>query len=320
MSIVSRSLPLVRRNDVSGRLYVMSNPFTSLSLVVLTLLSIAACVVAASGLRRPDPNRGAGPLQRWLVTVVGLSAAGLYLYRWLAVPGQWQPLAAHVDGLLLIGALFAGAVLYIQMRPELFGLSAFALPLLALILAWGICASAWTYHPFNLDTLHPVWTGVHLSGVYLGTLCCGVAAIAGGMFLYVRSRIKRKIDLSRAGRLASLERLEGLIIGAAALGFGLLTLGLAAGLVIIIDPPTVIGAGHWSKIVLAAAAWLAYALVMNVRYASFFRGARAAWLAIGGLVLLLAVYGLVSALPDRRGSHEVRPNVVYPPRHEAEVS
>ena len=46
---------------------------------------------------------------------------------------------------------------------------------------------------------------------------------------------------------------------------------------------------------LAFAAWLAYAAVMNARFASFFRGRRAAWLAIGGLVLLLAVYGIVTA-------------------------
>ena len=35
--------------------------------------------------------------------------------------------------------------------------------------------------------------------------------------------------------------------------------------------------------------------VMNVRFATGFRGKRAAWLAIAGFVLLLGVYGIVTA-------------------------
>src|SRR5690606_12443076 len=127
------------------------------------------------------------------------------------------------------------AILFIQARPRLFGLSAFALPLLVLILAWAICASAWTYRPFDLQTLHPVWRAVHLGGVYLGTLSAAVAAIAGGMYLYVRSRLKRKAGLTSAVRLASLETLESLNIRAATLGFLLLTVGLASGAVILSD-------------------------------------------------------------------------------------
>jgi len=34
---------------------------------------------------------------------------------------------------------------------------------------------------------------------------------------------------------------------------------------------------------------------MNVRFATGFRGKRAAWLAIAGFVLLLGVYGIVTA-------------------------
>lgn len=277
----------------------MDNPLTSLIFIVLTLLALAACVVAWRRLRAPDGPATAGSAQHWLVGLVCGGSAAVFLVRWFALHGQWKPVAAHVDGLALIAALFAGAILYLQSRPRLFGLSAFALPVLVVILAWGICAAAWTYQPFDLDTLDPVWRTLHLVGVYLGTVSAAVAAIAGGMFLYVQGRLKHKQGLRNFGRLASLEALETLIVRTATLGFVLLSLGLAAGVVVLSEREAPI-AGGWLyalKIGLAITAWGAYALVMNVRYASQFRGARAAWLAIAGLVLLLATYGLVTALP-----------------------
>jgi ABC-type uncharacterized transport system permease subunit len=276
----------------------------TLSLIVMTVLSLAACVVAFRRLRHPGENRVASPIQQGLVSLIGAGAAALFVYRWLAVHNRWQPLTAHLDGLLLLAVLFAAMAIFIQSRPRLLGLSAFALPLLTLVLAWSICASAWTYRPFDLESA-AVWKAVHLAGVYLGTLCAGVAAIAGGMFLYVRSFLKRKVDLSGLGRLASLETLEGVIIKSATLGFALLTLGLVSGLVILSSEPAVLGDGWWysAKIVTAAAAWLVYAVVMNVRYATSFRGARAAWLSIAGLVLLLVTYGIVTALPSAAEAH-----------------
>jgi hypothetical protein len=48
---------------------------------------------------------------------------------------------------------------------------------------------------------------------------------------------------------------------------------------------------------LSVAAWLIYALLMNVRHAVLFRGSRAAWLSILGLALLVATFGLITALP-----------------------
>jgi ABC-type uncharacterized transport system permease subunit len=280
----------------------VANPLTSSVLVVLTLLSLAACGVAVARLRgSPERAASLAGVQAWLVGVIGIACAGLFAYRWLFVHGRWQPLAAHVDGLLLIAALLAGVVLFVQARPRLFGLSAFALPLLSLILAWAICAAAWTYRPFSIETLHPVWKGAHLGGVYLGTLSSVVAAVAGGMYLFVQSRLKRKVDPVGRRPLASLETLEGLIIRGATLGFVLLTVGLIAGAVILIEDGSAAGEAFLvTKIVLACVAWLVYAVLMNVRYTSSFRGARAAWLSIAGLTLLLATYAIVTALPGDR--------------------
>ncbi|MBB6428508.1 cytochrome c biogenesis protein CcsA [Algisphaera agarilytica] len=293
----------------------MIQTLTNTILVILTLLAAGASVLAIVRLRTtmglalsppsadnepaPDSRRPSKALMNAIVAVIALVSAGLLVYRWQQIGEGWNPLTAHVDGLLLIASLMAIVGLYIQSRPRLGGMAVFILPMLTLILAWAICASAWTYRPFNLNSLSPVWTGVHLAGVYLGTLGCAVAAMAGVMYLFVQRQLKLKRNPRGLLRLASLESLERLITQAASLGFGLLTVGLVSGVVILRTEGEVLGPGWWysPKVLFAFAAWLVYAVVMNVRYASVFRGRRAAWLAIGGFVLLLVVYGIVTGGP-----------------------
>ncbi len=276
----------------------LANPITTLILSILTVLSVFVTIGALRRLRHPERAFVASVRQRLIVAAIALTTLGLFIRFWL-VEGGWQPVTSHRDGLLLMSFMLAGTIFFMQNRTRLVGLSAFALPVLTFLLGWAICSSAWTYRPFDLPTLHPVWRGVHLTGVYLGTAFCGLAAMAGGMYLYVQTRLKRKQNLGGLGRLASLEALENTIIRAATLGFVLLTLGLVTGVVVISESERQLPPGWWftPKIVLATLAWLVYAVLMNVRYASGFRGRRAAWLSIIGLALLLATYAVVTRLP-----------------------
>ena len=278
----------------------MNETITSLIMLVLTLLSVAAWVLAFRKLRAGGSSSGANGAQQAMVAVIAAVCAALFIVRWVAVVGYWQPLTSHLDGLLLLATLLAVTILFIQHGAKLAGLAVFALPLLTLILGWAICAAWWTYRPFNIETLDPVWKAVHLGGVYLGTLFAAMAAVFGGMYLYAQHRIRHKTDPIGAARFASLEALESGIIRSAMLGFALLTLGLVAGVVVLIEGSTWLGPHWWysPKVVIAVIAWLVYALLMNVRHATVFRGPRAAWLSIAGLVLLLAVYSIVSAMPD----------------------
>lgn len=276
----------------------LTNPVTTLILAALALLSIGATLGAIGLLRHTDRPFRPPAWQRLIVAVIAITTLGMFVTLWLT-SGDWQPVTSHRDGLLLMSCLLASLILFIQTRPRLAGLSAFALPVLTFMLAWGVCASGMTFHLFDMTDLHKVWRGIHLTGVYLGTACCGVAAIAGGMYLYVHYRLKRKDNLMGLGRLASLEALEKLIIRTSTVGFALLTVGLVSGLIVVSEGDSPLPAGWWftPKIILATLAWLVYALVMNIRYASGFRGRRAAWLSIFGLALLLATYIVVTSLP-----------------------
>ena len=285
---------------------------TNVVLVLLTLLSAVASVLAGRWLRAvlggagaPAPVSGAEPQTpvrpaavgtTALVVVIAAGALGLLAYRW-RVLGGGDLLHAHVDGLLLIASLLAGVIVYLRSRPRLAGVGTFALPLLTLLLLWAVCASAWTYRPFKLATLHPVWRGVHLGCVYLGTLSAALAAGAGAAYLVFARRMKRHADPRGAGRVASLEAVEAVIVRSATLGFALLSAGLVSGWVILSEGDGSDGVLSLAspKVLLSAGAWATFAVVMNVRFATGFRGKRAAWLAIAGFVLLLGVYGIVTA-------------------------
>lgn len=296
----------------------MLNTITSLSLTLLTLLTLAAWVIAVRRLRSAAAKHHA-VVENILIALVSIGGLGLFVSRWLIHGDGGQPLLSHVDGLLLISVLLATVILFLQTRPRMSALGVFALPMLALILAWGICAAVWTYRPFNIDTLHPIWRGIHLVGVYLGTAFAAIAAISGGMYLHVHHRLRHKHDPHGQKPLASLEKLETLIIRAAAVGFALLTLGLVAGLVVVSDHPTLAEQRWWltPKILLACSAWLIFAIVMNVRYASTFRGTRAAILSIAGLILLLATYSAATALPGPTFQTTPDPTSATPLRHDA---
>ena len=277
----------------------MLDPATSIPLVLATLASIAAIVLAARRVGRLDKEA----MSLWpfyaLLGLVTLLCLGAFVFRVVVVHKAWVPVQAHVDGLLLIGLLLAPAILYIQSRPKLFGLSLFALPLLSLILAWGVCATLWTYRPFNLDSFAPAWTAFHLAVTYAGLLGCGLGAAGGAMYLFVQGRLKAKAGLGQVNPMASLETLETLIIRAATLGFVLLTLSLISGFVLAHSMvPDSSGHAWWSspKVWLAVTAWVVYAVLINGRSFSTVRGSRAAWLAIAGLLLVLATYGAVEAL------------------------
>lgn len=289
----------------------MNDPLTTPVLSLLTLLAGVASAMALSRLTRSKVAAGVRRIEYVLLGTCTTGCGALFCYRTLMVHCGWQPLRSHVDGLLLIATLFAAMVLFLQSRGRVRGLTAFALPVLTLILAWSVCASAWTFQFFQIDS---IWKAAHLASVYLGTLFFAVAAISGGMFLYAQRRVRKRPDTGVGRRLASLEAIEHLIIWTSTMGLSLLTLGLVMGVIIVSSGPTRMGSDWWysPKIILGGSVWLIYALVMNMRHTATFRGAKAAWLSIVGLVLILAIFGLaVSGQPfDQSDDESQQPHQV----------
>ncbi|MEX2216003.1 MAG: cytochrome c biogenesis protein CcsA [Phycisphaeraceae bacterium] len=276
----------------------MTDTITTVALIVLTLLSLAAWAVAMNRARRVAKGGEAGEgekLQDLLMLATIVLGGGAYIFR--VIKHRWQPLEAHVDGLLLIGVLLAVTVFFLVRRARIRGLSLFALPLLALIFLWAVCASLWTFQLFaKIDS---IWQSLHRISVYGGMLFFAIASVAGVMYLYVQRKLRVSHDPTATKPFASLESIESLIVRTSAFGFALLSLGLITGLIVVTGGPTRLGTGWWysPKVILTCIVWVIYALVMNVKHTTHFRGARAAWLSIAGLVLLIATFGVATTLP-----------------------
>jgi ABC-type uncharacterized transport system permease subunit len=271
---------------------------TTIGLASASLGSGLACAAAVVRVRRG--LNAAQALSRWIVLGVGIVTAAIFIYRAAWLHHDWVPIDSHVDGLLLLSSLLAMVIAYLQWTERLAGLGMFALPVLALLTLWGVCASWWTLRPFDIGD---VWRGVHVLSVYVGAIAIITAAAAGALWLQVDHLLKSRRHGARRlrllGRLANLESIEGAITLWATGGFILMTLALVTGLVIVTAATTRLGPGWWysPKVLLASGVWLIFALVMNVRYVSTFRGRRAAVLSIVGFVLLIATFGIAQTLP-----------------------
>lgn len=267
---------------------------TTLGLIAATLASLAACGAALRRTLSDGDHSRLERVERAGVIAVALLAAGVFVYRAVVVHQGWEPLSSHVDGMSLLAALFASVVAYLQWTARLRGVDVFALPLLAIITLWGVCASWWTLREFEIGG---VWSRIHLWSVYLGMASVAMAAAAGGLYLFVDRQLRSRDHPSQRfrllGRLGNLESIESAIIVAATGGFALLTLGLLTGVVVLSDRGA-LGAGWWYswKVLLAAVVWVIFAVVMHVRFVPTFRGRRAAVLSIVGFVILLAVLGI----------------------------
>jgi ABC-type uncharacterized transport system permease subunit len=273
---------------------------TTVGMVAMTLLAGVATAAAFMRLRGRPTTKA---VERAATVTIMLMSVALLIYHAVVIHKTWAPLEAHVDGLLLLIALLAIVTIYLQFVGRLRGVDLFLLPTTAMLCAWGICASWWSYQEFTGAAL--AWNTLHLISVYLGAAAVAAAAAAGALFLYVQHQLKRRDNpaeaFRRLGNLTNLESLDRTIVRSATVGFLLLTVAMITGFV----------SGHggakggsptsnpWfdAKVIGSMVAWLIMGLVAHVRFAPTFRGRRAAQLSLIGFVVLLVVMALAVAMP-----------------------
>ena len=118
-----------------------------------------------------------------------------------------------------------------------------------------------------------------------------LALAFGCAVLYIAQHrmLKQKRSGGLFGKLPPLAAIDRLGFGLVSFAFPLLTIGLFSGVIRVMHGMP----GHWAvdpKIVLSMAMWVVYGIYLALHFLAHWRGVRANYLLIGGLVIAVATY------------------------------
>ena len=191
------------------------------------------------------------------------------------------------ETLLLSGWSIAGIFLVLQYRFRLKVLGVYAAPLVMLVVIFACCLP---YEPSKTDNLlNNLWLIAHVITIFLGESSFALACGVGVLYLLQEHAIKTKNHRFFFKRLPSLELLDSTGYACIVIGFTLVTIGLATGLVY----AKAVWGRFWSwdpKEVWSGITWLLYAALLHERLTAGWRGKKAAIMAIIGFVIILFTF------------------------------
>ena len=195
------------------------------------------------------------------------------------------PLAQGFDTTLYLFACFISLV-YVgsQFKFKATLLGAFAAPLAFILTLPYIIVPQGIIDP--TQTLSNPWILIHIALILMGEALFTVAFISGVLYIFQENQIKSKHVgrlLENFPSLTTLDRMNHICL---MIGFPLVTIGIALGLLLAKElRGTAWDWGHketWSMIT-----WFLYAILIHGRLASGWKGRKAAWGAILGFAIIL---------------------------------
>jgi ABC-type uncharacterized transport system permease subunit len=247
-------------------------------LVWPVLLAYGEAAFAYAGDAR-SPGR-LGRFATWGVRIGWLAQTALLISQ--AVRSDGFPWDSWAGSLNLFVWFVVGAYLIWGCRPRYRLLGLVIMPLAALLLAvsyaaGGIGSSGET----RFSTLFLV---VHVGLVLAGFAGLTLAAALAALYLWEEGQLKRRSPSILRFRAPSLATLDVLIGKTVAIALGLLTLGITVGFARIRDRSDL-------DLVMAATVltWAVYGAFLGLRYGAGWRGRRAAFVALAGFALVVAL-------------------------------
>jgi cytochrome c-type biogenesis protein CcsB len=134
-----------------------------------------------------------------------------------------------------------------------------------------------------------LWVVVHVAASFGGNAAFTLAFAVGLLYLLLEKRIKEKRKDILFRRLPSLELLDATGHACVIVGFSLMTLGMATGILY----ARAVWGSFWSwdpKEVWSLVVWLVYAALLHGRLSSEWRGRKAARMAVLGFLLVLFTF------------------------------
>ena len=240
----------------------------------VTLVCFASSYAVALGLELWRQFR---PRRVWYWLSLAFGAAGLL--------AQSIYLAVHrpIGWMILLSWVLAVFYLYGSIHYRRLAWGVFVLPLVL-----GLLGLSALFGP-QADPLplaeNRFWGLVHVGLLLLAAVGVCVGFLAGVMYLVQAHRLRAKTPPRQGLRLLSLERLEQMNRRAVDLAFPLLTAGLVIGLILMLQQPL---PGWFDPRVLGAGVlWLAFLVLLVLRYGWNLRGRAVAVLTIAAFLLLM---------------------------------
>jgi ABC-type uncharacterized transport system permease subunit len=270
-------------------------PMHSTTMELLAVLAIALYVAAAAALARPLLNEGrATPRRAALVT--GSLAVLLHFAVLFGIHRGAVDLHFYA-ALSLVSAVIAALTLIVNLTRPVAALGIILFPLAGLFLAIDEFLAP-TTAPFPLD-----WQiALHVTIALLAYSLLAIAAVLA-LLLATQERALRSRQFSAWARtLPPLTQTESLMFRLIGAGFALLTLTLLSGILFVHN----LHAQHQAHTaILSLVAWIIFGVLLFGRWRWGWRGPRAVYLTLAGMViLLLAFFGSKFVLEEilhRRG-------------------
>ncbi len=222
-----------------------------------------------------------------MAAAAGLVAHTLYLYD-RQLPLIWQFSWMLFVAWILAVFYLCGAIHYRRMSWGIF-----VLPLVLGMLGLGVLfgqpppesIEAWREHHRRVLGL------VHGVLILLSTVGVCVGFLASLMYLYQTHRLRTKAPPGRGLRLLSLERLEAMNRRAIVLAFPLLTAGMIAGVVLLVQGSDTVS---WTdpRVLSTVILWLAFVMLLYLRYGYHLRARQVALMTIMTFLVLLCCLAL----------------------------
>jgi ABC-type transport system involved in cytochrome c biogenesis permease subunit len=222
-----------------------------------------------------------------LFASAGLVAHTLYIGH-RVLDAKICPLTTGYDSLLVLSWVLALAYLWIRWVHPRVSIGIFALPLIiVLVVAAGLLGEEGHR---ELHGWARIWGPVHGALLAIGAVAVFVGFVAGVMYLVQVRRLKAKHLANDLVQLPSLELLERVNRLGITLAFPLLTVGLAIGLLLVLEQRHAGVEGlrlSDPKVIFGLLVWLAFGALLKLQWQPSFRGRKVALLTIVGFCLLL---------------------------------
>lgn len=211
-----------------------------------------------------------------------------------------DPLVQGFDTTLYLFAWFISiAYIVSQFKFKASLLGAFAAPLAFILTLPYVILPQGIIEPN--PTLGNPWILIHIALILLGEALFTVAFISGVLYIFEENKIKAKhIDnfLEKFPSLTTLDRMNHFCL---LIGFPLVTIGIALGLLLAKQ----IWGNYWNwgyKETWSMITWVLYAILIHGRLASGWKGRKAAWGAILGFAIIMLTLFVIGYLSP--GQHD----------------